>query len=384
VVEDCDGLTSLPKLSTRLTRVFATICAVSGLYILSMPIRMKDLAEDLGVSVVTISKVLRDHPDIGKETRERVLKRVKELRYQPNATARSLVTGRSYLIGLVVPDLIHPFFAEVAKALSMAIQKKGYSLIIASSEENPLVEEREIEQMMARRLDGLIVASSGSSQEPFRRLQEAKQPYVLIDRKFAQFSANFVGTDDVAVGRLATEHLIDVGCKRIAHIRGRNNSTGLQRFEGYRQALSKGAHSFSKQYVIQRETVDIQSRQQGAIAMQSLLALNPKPDGVFCYNDPLAIGAMDTILAAGLSIPGDIAIIGCGNLHYDDALRVPLSSVDQQNAQVGEAAGKLLLAMLSSKNGRSRPKSIVLEPHLVPRASTARLAPGSRFPNNKN
>src|ERR1700679_3803531 len=101
-----------------------------GLYILSMPTRMKDLAEDLGVSVVTISKVLRNHPDIGKETRERVLKRVKELRYQPNAMARSLVTGRSYLIGLVVPDLIHPFFAEVAKALSMAIQKKGYSLII--------------------------------------------------------------------------------------------------------------------------------------------------------------------------------------------------------------------------------------------------------------
>ncbi len=355
-----------------------------GLYILSMPIRMKDLAEDLGVSVVTISKVLRNHPDIGKETRERVLKRVKELRYQPNAMARSLVTGRSYLIGLVVPDLIHPFFAEVAKALSRAIQKKGYSLIIASSEENPVVEEREIEQMLARRLDGLIVASSGSSKGSFRRLQEANQPYVLIDRKFAQFSANFVGTDDVAVGRLATEHLIDVGCKRIAHIRGRNNSTGSQRLEGYRQALSNRAYSFSKQYVIQRETVDIQSRQQGAIAMQRLLALNPKPDGVFCYNDPLAIGAMDTILAAGLSIPGDIAIIGCGNLHYDDALRVPLSSVDQHNAQLGEAAGKLLLAMLTSKNGRSRPKSIVLEPHLVPRASTVQLAVGSRFPKEKN
>jgi LacI family transcriptional regulator len=355
-----------------------------GLYILSMPTRMKDLAEDLGVSVVTISKVLRNHPDIGKETRERVLKRVKELRYQPNAMARSLVTGRSYLIGLVVPDLIHPFFAEVAKALSSAIQKKGYSLIIASSEENPVVEEREIEQMLARRLDGLIVASSGSSKEPFRRLQEANQPFVLIDRKFAQFSANFVGIDDVAVGRLATEHLIDVGCKRIAHIRGRNNSTGLQRLEGYRQALAKRAYPFSKQYVIQRETVDIQSRQEGATAMHRLLALNPKPDGVFCYNDPLAIGAMDTILAAGLSIPRDIAIIGCGNLHYDDALRVPLSSVDQHNAQLGEAAGKLLLAMLNSKNGRPRPKSIVLEPHLVPRASTARLAARSQFPKDKN
>ena len=277
MVEDCDGLASLPKLSTRLTCVFATICAASGLYILSMPIRMKDLAEDLGVSVVTISKVLRDHPDIGKETRERVLKRVKELRYQPNATARSLVTGRSYLIGLVCSrsdssllrrDSEGPFQGHPEKRLFT-----DHRLEV---EENPLVEEREIEQMMARRLDGLIVASSGSSQEPFRRLQEAKQPYVLIDRKFAQFSANFVGTDDVAAGRLATEHLIDVGCKRIAHIRGRNNSTGLQRLEGYRQALSKRAHSFSKQYVIQRETVDIQSRQQGAIAMQSLLCPEPK------------------------------------------------------------------------------------------------------------
>lgn len=337
---------------------------------------MKDIAEDLGLSVVTISKVLRDHPDIGEETRARVLKRVKELRYQPNVMARSLVTGRSYLIGLVVPDLIHPFFAEVAKAISRTIQKKGYSLIIASCEEDPELEEREIGQMVARRLDGLIVAASGNSTEPFRRLNDERQAYVLIDRHLAGLAANYVGMDDVAAGRLATEHLIQSGCKRIAHIGGRDNSTGVERLEGYRQALHNAGLTYAEEYVIQRNTVDIESREQGGEAMQRLLAMHPRPDGVFCYNDPLAIGAMDAILAVKLRIPEDIALIGCGNLHYDDALRVPLSSIDQQSTQIGERAGKLLLGMIESKSVRPRPKSIVLDPQLVTRASTAKR--GSR------
>src|SRR6202048_3594701 len=108
-----------------------------------MNIRMKDIAKDLGVSMITISKVLRNHPDIGQETRERVLARVKELDYRPNFAARSLVTGRSYLVGLVVPDLLHPFFAEVAQALSDILRQNGYYLIISSSEEDPELEERE-------------------------------------------------------------------------------------------------------------------------------------------------------------------------------------------------------------------------------------------------
>src|ERR1700738_3648999 len=108
-----------------------------------MNIRMKDIAKDLGVSMITISKVLRNHPDIGQETRERVLARVKELDYRPNFAARSLVTGRSYLVGLVVPDLLHPFFAEIAQALSDILRQNGYYLIISSSEEDPELEERE-------------------------------------------------------------------------------------------------------------------------------------------------------------------------------------------------------------------------------------------------
>ena len=123
---------------------------------------MKDIAKDLGVSMITISKVLRNHPDIGDETRERVLARVKELDYRPNFAARSLVTGRSYLVGLVVPDLLHPFFAEVAKSLSEVLRQSGYYLIVSSSDEDPDLEEQEINQLLARRLDTLIIASCRS------------------------------------------------------------------------------------------------------------------------------------------------------------------------------------------------------------------------------
>src|SRR5215469_5800764 len=124
-----------------------------------MAVRMKDIAKDLGLSIVTISKVLRNHPDIPEETKERVLKRVKELDYQPNILARGLVTGRSYLVGLVVPDLLHPFFAELAKALSAALGSHGYSTIISSSEEDTELEAREIQQLTGRGLDALVIAS---------------------------------------------------------------------------------------------------------------------------------------------------------------------------------------------------------------------------------
>lgn len=131
---------------------------------------MKDIARDLGVSVITISKVLRNHPDIGDETRQRVLARVKELDYRPNLAARSLVTGRTYLVGLVVPDLLHPFFAEIAKSLSDVLRESGYYLIVTSSEEDPNLEEQEINHLLARRLDTLIIASCRPTVDLFFRI----------------------------------------------------------------------------------------------------------------------------------------------------------------------------------------------------------------------
>ena len=338
-----------------------------------MTTRMKDIARDLGVSVITISNVLRNHPDIGDETRERVLARVKELDYRPNFAARSLVTGRSYLVGLIVPDLLHPFFAEVAKSLSDILRKNGYYLIVSSSEEDPELEEQEINQLLARRLDTLIVASCRSTVELFFRMEKQKMPYVLLDRKLPGLSANFVGVDDEAVGMLATRHLIEIGCKRIAHIRGPEYSPALQRLEGYKRALTEAGLKILDDYIIAEPKVDVDSRRHGAEAMGQLLNRKPRPDGVFCLNDPLAVGAMTCALDEGLRIPEDLAIIGCGNLHYDDALRVPLSSIDQQSRRIGEEAARITLGILNSKAGH-KPEKVVLEPQLVVRASTQRRA----------
>jgi LacI family transcriptional regulator len=336
-----------------------------------MTVRMKDIAKDLGLSVVTVSKVLRRHPDIGEETRKRVLRRVRELDYQPNVLARSLVTGRSYLIGLVVPDLLHPFFAEVAKALSTVVGQRGYSVIISSSEEDAELEAREIRQMVARQLDALVIASCGNETGAFERMDRQGQPYVLIDREFPGLVANFVGIDDEAAGRIATEHLVDQGCRTIAHIRGKDNSTGIRRFEGYRKALQRRGLPYSDANVVERPKVDFESTRHGAEAMRFLLKQRSRPDGVFCYNDPMAIGAMTAILDSGLRIPEDIAIIGCGNLHYDSALRAPLSSVDQHSQMIGERAAKILLQVIESKV-RPHARSVILDPSLVVRSSTLR------------
>ena len=336
-----------------------------------MTVRMKDIAKDLGLSVVTISKVLRNHPDIAEETRERVLKRVKELDYQPNLMARSLVTGRSYLIGLVVPSLLHSFFAEVAVALSDEIGRRGYSLLLASSDEQPEVEAREIQQMMARHLDALVIATCSPGDRMIERLERAGSVYVLIDRLVEGATGNFVGTDDYAAGRMATEHLIAQGCRRIAHIRGPRVGTAEARLRGYQDALVAHGISPRDEWVTASEHVDNDATRYGAAAMRRLLDAPERPDGLFAFNDPLAIGAMQVALEAGLRIPEDLAVIGCGNLHFDSLLRVPLSSVDQQSAEIGRQTAAILLERIESKV-KLEPKRVILEPKLMERASSRR------------
>jgi LacI family transcriptional regulator len=338
-----------------------------------MAVRMKDIARELGVSVVTVSKVLRNHSDISEATRRRVQKLMKERNYQPNFAARALVTGRTYTVGLVVPDLVHPFFAEVAKGLSGFLRTRGYNLILASSEEDPELEAQEITRLVARRLDAIVIASTQWTVDSFRQIEEQETSYVLVDRRFTGLEANFVGVDDEAVGGLATEHLISVGCRRIAHIRGPQVSTATGRLEGYKRALARHKLDSFPNYIPAAAGGDDNSEARGRKAMGELLKLSPRPDGVFCYNDPTAMGAINEILGAGLGIPEDIAVIGCGNVHYDSSLRVPLSSIDQKSALIGQRAAKLALRLVETKGGR--PKTILLEPKLVVRASTHRGAP---------
>jgi LacI family transcriptional regulator, galactose operon repressor len=172
---------------------------------------------------------------------------------------------------------------------------------------------------------------------------------------------------------LATRHLIEIGCRRIAHIRGPETSPGVRRLEGYKRAMAENGLKIREGYVIAEHKGDVGTKQRGAEAMGQLLHLDPRPDGVFCFNDPLAMGAMNYALDQGFRIPEDIAVIGCGNLHYDDSLRVPLSSIDQQNRRIGEEAARITLGILNSK-APPAPKSVVLQPELVVRRSTQRRA----------
>lgn len=338
-----------------------------------MAVRLKDIAEDLGVSVVTVSKVLRNHSDIGPETRARVLKRARELNYRPNQTARALVTGRSGTIGLIVPDLIHSFFAQVARGVTAVLKDHGCSLLISSSEEDGELEQQEIAQMFARGVDAVLLATVRDTAPTGRAARLPEKPLILIDRRCQALSPHFVGLDDKAAGRLATEHLIAQGCRRIAHIRGRGLSPALDRLAGFREAMAAQGLSVDESNIVAGRSVDNSADASGYEAMKTLLARGRKPDGVFCFNDPMALGAMKAILEAGLRIPDDIALIGCGNLLHSEFLRVPLSSIDQDSSTIGASAARLALALLSDTPPEA-PAPVLVAPKLWVRDSTRRRA----------
>jgi LacI family transcriptional regulator len=338
-----------------------------------MAVRMKDIAKDLGVSLMTVSKALRSHTDISKETRQRVLKRMRELNYQPDWIARSMVTRRTYLIGLVLPDLMHSFFAEVAMGVARKFQPLGYQVVMSNTEEDPDTERRNIEVLIARKVDGLIIASAQKSparradDDVFRTLERSKTPFVLIDRVIAGVDANYVGVKDEELGAMATEHLIAQGARRIAHIRGPAVSTAKGRLRGYRRTLERHGMKIRPDYVVNGEFGD----SGGYQAMLKLLTISPRPDAIFCYNDPVAAGAIKAALEANIRVPEDIAIIGAGNILYSDLLRVPLSTVDQSSALIGERAAELLAQSIDAPEG-SAPKRIFLPPRLIVRNSSRR------------
>ena len=334
---------------------------------------MKDIAQDLGVSVVTISKVLRNHTDIGIETRERVLKRMKELNYRPNLAARALITGKTQTMGLVVPGLVHSFFAQIAKGLSSVLREKSYSLLITSSEEDSTLETQEVDQMVAHRVDALMVASTHTTPASLERMKGTRTPLILIDRQFPGSLAHFVGNDDHEIGRIATSHLLEQGCQRIAHIRGKEISTGIGRVEGFLEALTAAGRPVGAEYIEAGRSGEDAGDQSGYEAMKQLLKLDRQPDGVFCFNDPTAIGAIKAILESGLRVPQDIAVIGVGNTWNSALLRVPLTTIDQNSAAIGEQAGRLAFRLIE-KDRVDDPKgeTILVSPTLVVRESSRR------------
>lgn len=336
-----------------------------------MAVRLKDIARDLGVSTVTVSKVLRGSREVGELTRARVMKRVEELNYQPNMQARGLASGRSFTAGLVVPDLVHPFFGEFAKSLGGALRAGGLGLMLASAEEDPAVEKQEIQTLLNRGVDVLLLASCQELAGDAPYFGETDRPIVLIDRNFPSLQMNFVGSDDVRVGELATRHLISLGRRRIAHIASRGMSPAVDRLAGYRKALAGAKIRVPVEFVVTRDLIEESGDSAGYQAMQELLSGSSRPDAVFCYNDLSALGAMKAALQAGLRIPEDIAFVGCGNLRYAEYLRVPLTSVDHSTEKMGQAAAKLAIELAERK--MADPQTLLLEPRLMVRRSSSAI-----------
>jgi len=273
-----------------------------------------------------------------------------------------------HIIGLAVPDLVDTHFAEVAQGVAQVMRPQGYTVLISNSEADPAAESQAIDLLLAcRQVDGLILASCRPPDDldVFRRIHERRLPYVLIDRTFPGLEASYVGANDEEIGAAATEHLIARGCRHIAHIRGPETSTGLGRFYGYSAALARHNLKVCPGYVVPGGTTDA----AGYEAMRKLLSVNPRLDGVVCFNDAVAVGAIKAILEAGLEIPYDIEVVGAGNVHYSDILRVPLSTIDLNSALIGRQAAELLLELLDTKEPRP-PRTILVPFELVPRESS--------------
>jgi LacI family transcriptional regulator len=335
----------------------------------SVTVRLKDIAADLGVSLITVSKVLRNKPDVGPETRRRVLQRVAELNYRPNLVARGLASGRSYTVGLVVPDITDSFFAEFAKSLGASLREQSYLLIVASADEKEEVERLEVENLLARGVDALMLASCRSNATSLKASLSSSVPFVLVDRTLPDLRAHFVGTNDRRAGQLATEHLLALGRVRVAHIGGNGISTSIERLHGYREALQANRMPVAEELISLSNLHEYPGDQIGRMASEKLLLLAKPPDAVFCYNDLIAVGVIKALGDKGLRVPDDVAVIGCGNLALSSYLEVPLSSVDQRTAKLGATAAKLVLGLIGGKSKLAFKRSLV-EPKLIVRAST--------------
>jgi LacI family transcriptional regulator, galactose operon repressor len=303
-------------------------------------------------------------PDIDKRPPAKMISR--DTGRYSTVKARSTRT-----IGFVVPDLINPFFTEMASGLMKQARKRGYSVLISSSGGNDACEREEIEEFLDLHVDSLVIVSTQTSTALFQRLKKHGVPFIMVDREIPGLGVNYVGVDDEKVGMLAVSHLYECGCRHIAHIGGPRISTGVGRLKGYLKGLRKFGIPERSEYIANVASPDLKAEFAGYKAMSILLKSRVHIDSVFCYNDVIAIGTMRAIAHAGQRIPGDIAVVGVGNVPNADLFKVPLTSIDQKCALIGERAGEFALSLVENRRVL-RPKRILLSPVLVRRQSTRR------------
>lgn len=319
---------------------------------------IKDVAKLAGVSVATVSRVINDSGYVHQETLKKVEGAIKLLNYKPNTVARSLFKKSSRVIGLVVPDIINPFFPEIARAVEDVAYKAGYTVVLCNSDENSEKEKQYVDVLLRSNVDGFIVAASTQNSTSYLNLTV---PIVAIDRKCGEdipvvYSDNFEGS------KKAAELLIEKGCKYLAHIRGpRNTSSANERYEGFLAAVANK----NIWYTVVESKFNKQESEKTAIA---LLKEHPQIDGIAAGNDIIASAVVKAALQKGINIPNDLQVVGFDGIQLSEMMYPSITTVAQPIYTMGEKATKLLIKKVEGK--QLTEKDYCLPVQLIERETT--------------
>ncbi|NLU66452.1 LacI family DNA-binding transcriptional regulator [Streptomyces sp. HNM0574] len=314
---------------------------------------IKDVATRAGVSVATVSRVLNEHPAVREDTRSRVLSAVTDLGYRPNAVARSLRTHQTRTLGLVISDVLNPFFTELARAVEDAARERGYSVIIGNADERPDLQDHHIRTLLDRRIDGLLVSPTHGGTALTREAAQARTPMVFVDRwidEAAFAHVPVVRTDGSAAVHALVGHLRALGHRRIAIIGGPSETTtGNERVDAFRDALAAHGLSLPARYVGQG---DFQA-ESGRRATARFLALEEPPEVIFATDNLMALGAMDELRSRGLRVPRDMALAAFDDVPWFLHTDPPITAVAQPTEELGHRAVHALTGLIEGRGADS-------------------------------
>jgi len=336
------------------------------------PVTLKEIAETLGISITTVSKALKDYPDVSKKTKRLVKELAQTLNYKPNAFAVNLRTKESKTIGLIIPEVVHHFFSSVIKGIIAQAEKKGYLVIILQSNESYELEKKQLDLLFSKRVDGVLISLANGTGD-FKHLNDLMAqdtPLVMFDKIAKIVNCSKVIINDRKAAYKATKYLIDSGCKRIAHFRGPllpQNS--IDRFLGYKQALVDHGFFYDPSLVY---ILDAMSFDEGNYYAAQLLKDHKDVDGIFINTDLVAIGAINEFNNRGIRIPEDISIIGFSNWFMSSVISPTLTTVNQPGYKMGKTAFKLLYKEIKKRKNNQAVvyEEVELPTELIIREST--------------
>jgi LacI family transcriptional regulator len=331
-------------------------------------VTLVDVAKDAGVSRATASLVVRNSPLVTDETRDKVLAAMDRLHYVYNRAAATLRSQRSHTIGLVIPDITNPFFAEMTLGCESYLQEQDYTFLLANSAENLDKQVRLLDAMYEHAVDGVLLCpATGTRPQDIERMRHSRLPFVLTVRYVPDTAADYVGADNAAGAEAAVEHLITLGHKRIAFIGGASASSArYDRWRGYQQALEK--HDLPVDPAL--SFIGPVTRDGGKRGLVQLLGMPNPPTAALCYNDVVALGVMIGLQSAGRTPGVDFSVIGFDDIEEAALWQPPLTTVAIDPQGIGAAAAQLLINRINDPNGENQ--RVILEPRLMVRSSCSR------------